>query len=368
MQWQGEKLKSLAKEQNIALQEIAEKLGVTRQTVTAWISGQIPKGHHLVSICSILGVDPSAFFLEEGGDVAVGTVHRTRMTAKVNPRMQESSINLAKEYSFLFWNDTASQLIPVVKIGSRSADDAVQIADTLRVLAKVPDSRPINYSETFGLLSALQINVVFRMFPNEIKSYAFHTRLYGHRLVIVNTDTNILDLIFPMLHESVHALREDTDRDHLEYSPEEESFCDNVASNIQFTPYYIDQAYRLLSGLKPGAQVNTLKKLAGSNNHSLHGVVKRIQMIDSRFQLAVGGADNNLKEQFPTIGEILWGDGDVRRFVEKYKTLSPHFFNRLAGHIGELTIGKLAELLDLPSVLDAKEVRDELTRIAEIKS
>jgi len=44
MEWQGEKLKAMAKENQINLVKLYQITGVTRQIVTSWINGQIPKG------------------------------------------------------------------------------------------------------------------------------------------------------------------------------------------------------------------------------------------------------------------------------------------------------------------------------------
>ncbi len=44
MEWLGEKIKDLIKENNCSIVKLAKKTGVSRQTVNDWIKGQVPIG------------------------------------------------------------------------------------------------------------------------------------------------------------------------------------------------------------------------------------------------------------------------------------------------------------------------------------
>ena len=69
----------------------------------------------------------------------------------------------------------------------------------------------MDYGDAFHLLDQLGITTIFRFFPERVKDYAFYTRIHDHRVVFVNNSTNVLDLIFPVLHEAVNL----ESNDHL---------------------------------------------------------------------------------------------------------------------------------------------------------
>ncbi|MCK5345621.1 MAG: hypothetical protein KAR20_19560, partial [Candidatus Heimdallarchaeota archaeon] len=78
----------------------------------------------------------------------------------------------------------------------------------------------------------------------------------------------------------------------------------------------------------------------------------------------VGGANTNLKKQFPTIGNILFDVEDVREYMALLKTLSPLFVKILKDQIENAAPRKVTEWLGLESMLDGKQVIDELERIS----
>ena len=62
MNWNGGKLNVLCEEREISKSELAERLGITRQTVYKWISGQEPRGSQLLKLSELLGVDPPQLY------------------------------------------------------------------------------------------------------------------------------------------------------------------------------------------------------------------------------------------------------------------------------------------------------------------
>ncbi|MFA6011929.1 MAG: helix-turn-helix transcriptional regulator [Desulfobacteraceae bacterium] len=364
MDWLGENIKIMAKSKKISIAEVARLLQVSRQTVNDWIKGQVPKGNHLVGLSSILGVDPIEFFSKEASDSISLPAHRTRRSAKVNAIMDADALELAKEYENFFRNCPENNLVPVVRVTEINEKSALKIAKDLRNFVNVQDGIPIDYQEAFSLMKHLGIKIIFRYFPEKIKSYAFYTKIHGHRVVFVNNSTNVIDLIFQLIHESVHAIRDEVPVDGF-YSNEEEKFCDMVANFTQFPDVYVDKIYKHIDGQTIGAQINTLKLFSKDNKHSLFGIVESIKKINHNFKLNVGGADTNLKKEFPLIGDILFSDSDPRNFVERLNKLSPLFVSSLAGQIDNITDRKLAELLGLDNGVDGKELRNELLKVKD---
>ncbi len=361
MHWQGDLIKSKAEYLKIPITKLAENLGVSRQAVNDWIKGQIPKGMHIISLCKILDLTPDNLFgVQEDKSIIMMPLHRTRRTAKVTPEMQETAKKLVEEYKILFKNCDTPHLIPVERSGERSNKAAKIIAKNLRDKSGVNDNSPIDYHHVFSLINELGIFLIFRTFPDEVKSYAFYTRIYKHRVIFVNTTTNILDLIYPLLHETVHALR-----DELEITEDnrndEEDFCDQVASLIQFPERYISDIMDTLEILPNiPSKIRNLKMFGEKNHHAMYGVVKRIEEVDPSFNLNIGGADTNLKKLHPKVGEIIFTSESVRELIDIYSELSPNFINLLKTNNDNISERKLGEYIEISNLSDIKEVREEL--------
>lgn len=360
MPWEGKKIKELVKGKNITLINLAKQIGVSRQAVNDWINGKVPKGNHLVALCRILSVNPENFFSDDGPDAISMPVHRTRKNAKVNKYMQQDAMAMAEEYKILFKNIADSVVVPVIRTKGRDEESAMRIAETLRKLSGVKSDEPMDYGDAFHMLTELGITTIFRDFPDSIKDYAFYTRIYDHRVVFVNNSTNVLDLIFPVLHEAVHAIRDEAYISEF-YDSEEEDFCDYVANYVQFPDDYVSFIYDTIEGLPTSHKINTLKMFGRKNGHSLYGVHKRLKTFNKNNSFNVGGADTNLKKEFKTIGDILFESDDPKLFLELLSTLTPRFVNTLKEQIGSISSRKVSQLVGLESTLDGKEIKKILS-------
>jgi transcriptional regulator with XRE-family HTH domain len=362
MEWLGGKIKELIKENNISIIKLAEMAGVSRQTVNDWINGQIPKGNHLIFLCKTFNVNPNNLFSQDFAESISVPIHRIRRTAKVTSSMQKDAMEMAKEYQLLFRNAPEPGILPVMRGQNRSEDTAKKIAKELRIKACANEALPPDYKNVFILMENLGIKIIFRSFPPQIKAYAFYTKIHGHRVVFVNTNTNLLDLIFPLLHEAVHAIRDEININDG-FDENEESFCDMVANHIQFPDEYVRMVWEVIKDLKAGFQINKLKTFGCNYSHALYGIAKQISSMHPDFNLNIGGADTNLKKEFSTIGEILFKDNEPRDFVSTVEKLSPLFIQIILGQVDGLTTRKLGEVLGIENLMDAKIVKDELIRL-----
>ncbi|MCI4627222.1 MAG: helix-turn-helix domain-containing protein, partial [Candidatus Magnetoovum sp. WYHC-5] len=343
MGWEGIKIKEKAKELNISLNLLSEQVGVSRQTMDNWIKGEMPMGKGVIALCDILQVSPDYFFRDDTAQSIYLPVHRMRRTAKINDSTKSKSYDIVKEYA-VFFKNTNKPDIP--KLSDIEGKNSLLMADTLRAFAGSQNAKPISYDETVRLMERLSLNVVFRYFPDEIKSYAFYTRIFGHKIVFVNNTTNIIDLIFALLHEAIHSIL-DKGRKKSTYDDKEERFCDDVANLIQLPQHYVESIYSEIKGKQIGTQVNILKKYAGDNKHSLHGILKRIKAIDRNIDINIGGADANLKKDFQTIGDILFSSDEPMDYIDKLHQMSPIFYKNIVSNIENMSCGKLGELLGL---------------------
>lgn len=361
MKWEGAKIKELSNAKGISFQNLAKLVGVSRQAVNDWVHGQVPKGNHLVSLCKIFQVNPDLFFSDKVDNRVTAPIHRTRQSAKVTSEMQNEAILLSKEYVNFFANQKAPEIVPIVKLPEKNSDNARIIAEILRKMAETPEDKPVDYEHTLRLAERLGIKLIFRDFPNSIKAYAFYTKILSHRIVFINNSTNVMDLIFPLLHEFVHAIRDEITHSSV-YEKEEDNFCDDVANFVQFPDSYVRWVQETIKDLDTGTQIKILKKVASQNSHSLFGIAKAVKRYDPKFNLNVGGANTNLRRNFPTVGEILFKESDAREYVHIIKDLSKNFVSNIYSQIDYISDRKLAELLGIESVFDAKEVKAEIKR------
>ena len=362
MVWDGEKLRSVAKDKGVSLSRLAEVLDVSRQTVNDWLRGQVPKGHHLIEMSRLLEVRPGYFFQTDTPAPISIPVHRKRGPAKLNERMKEETLKMAEQYQGFFKSAPEPGIVPVMRIERRDEETVILVAKNLRELSGIDQNRPMDYDHTFRLLHTLRIATIFRQFPKNLKAYAFYCRIHGHRVVFVNCDTNVLDLIFPLLHETVHAIRDEENGGAPDI--EEETFCDAVSNWVQFPEEYVSLVFETVRGRNAGTLINMLKEFSIKNAHSMFGIVENLKRLDPELNIEVGGANSNLRKLFPSIGDVLFKEQDARAFLANLMRFSPLFFEILLNQVQNATTRKVGEWLGLESILDTDQVLRELRRIS----
>ncbi|MBD3241513.1 MAG: helix-turn-helix domain-containing protein [Chitinivibrionales bacterium] len=367
MSFNGSIIKTKAREAGLNLQGLSRQLGVSRQTVNSWTTGTVPRGSHLVHLCSILNVKPADFFAEPGESLLSVPLHRTIRKKAVTASMRKASQQLAAQYLNLFRQAPTVEVLPVVRVQQRTAEAAAVIARTLRELSGVGDGKPMDYQSAFRLLSRLGVYAVFRGFPDALKksSYAFYSRIAGHRVVFVNIDTSPLDLIFYLLHETVHAIR-DEEPGAIDLA-EEEQLCDSVAELTQFPDYYVGTVAEIIAASSdPGTIINRMKEVSRQNKHSLFGIYYRLKHMGKMPPgVDVGGAATNLKAVMPTLRKLLFSHDDPRHYVDMLYALSPNFMSLIERQVPHCSVRKCGEWLGLDTSMDARKVMDEVSRRAE---
>ena len=374
MNWEGQKLRELSNKKGFSLAAIAEQIGVTRQTVNDWIKGQIPKGNHLLELSTLFDVSPDIFFNKDISKEIAVPVYRKRRTSKITEDTQETAISLSKDYLNIFKNHENDGFVHVIRTKERNRKNAEHYSIKLREFGNIVSTTPIDYESTFILLSKLGIHVIFRTFPKRLKVYAFFTKIIDHRVVFVNNSTNLLDLIFPLLHEAIHAVRDEYTFEEGTENEKEDDFCELVAGLLQYPRDYLEFVYSTLHDIDSekiniGIKINTLKNFARNYKHSIYGLVKAIKLYHLDFELDIeasktnlkniGAADTNLRKEFPTIGDLLYSDNSISHFIKHQKRWSPLFYSIIREQIKDISHSKLAEIYEI-STLDAKDLKLEM--------
>lgn len=365
--WQGNKLKEQIKIVGISQAALAQELGVSKTAVGGWIKGSMPKGEHLIKICKILRANPNYFFNEELPGISI-PVHRKKLAGKITDDSRDISLRMATTYLNLFRNSKPPALDCGIRNITNDDDEQIALAQEMRRLSGIEDSNPITYNHVFVLLRELKIIPVFRLFPNSLKAYAFQTSINDHRVVFVDTKTNIIDLNFILLHEAVHSLIYKGPESAIShYGDQEEKFCDDIAGHIQFPPQYIEAIIQNLTGKSQREKVMVLKYNSRMNNHAAFGISKRIRaksrVLDNVSPNAIAGTDTNIRKTQPTVENLLFESNNPADFIRNVNKFSPLFINLLKNQIDTASTSKMSEWLDLDNISDAKQAISELRRI-----
>jgi len=364
MKWDGSAIKSRTEALGLSLSELARQIGVSRQAVNDWIGGQIPKGLFLITLCDILNLEPDELFIKEPEDAVQVLVYRSKRKSPVNPEQEEQIKELAGRYKKLFPSTGPTTLRQILTVSDFNKENAKIIAAKLRQMGDVPEEKPLDYFHAFQLLQTLDIHVIFTEFPVS-KLYAFYTSINNHRVVFVNIKTNLLDLIFPLLHETIHSII--LNNKTISVEDDEEDFCDMVASYTQFPDVYINNIYDLIQAVKPGNQINILKEYCLNNHHAMCGIIKRIRNNNPEFNLSYGGADNVLRRKFGVLENVLHESNSVRQYIQTYRELSPLFINLVLNQVEDLSPRILGEIFSLENYSDMESLKDELVQVRNLE-
>lgn len=360
MKWNETKIRELLDQRNITISNLAESISVTRQTVHNWLNGSLPKGQDLLKLCKYLGVGAEEFFIEEKSPVTL-IAHRTQRKSTTTPQKIDTARQLAMEYVGFFKQVKPVGIVRSLPDINFDKEYIKKLAKQLRDISKIENGKPMSFTAVLNLLSSLGIFIVFREFPPELKSYAFFCMIENHRVVFINSSTHTIDLIFQLLHETIHAIRSEHIKENT--SKDEEEFCDSVACIAQFPVSYVKHVGKNLHGSTTKAIITILYNYADRNKHSMHGLVEALKSYDIwklPADLNIYPSENKLRQHTPTIEQILFESKSPQEFVRCLEHLSPLFTAELKELHSSLSDRKLASLLGLPTGMDASMVREIL--------
>lgn len=362
MKWNGEKILELVRERQINVSSLAKAIQVTRPTIYSWIKGKVPKGHDLLQLCNYFNLGADSFFDDSDRSVISIAAHRTHKNVEVSDDKRDAARILASEYLVFFKQALPFGIVQSLPGISDSTEYIQTLALQVRRLSGISDGKPMTYECALELLNKLGVFAIFREFPKEVKSYAFYCTISKHRVVFVNTRTNVLDLVFQLLHEAIHAIRNEAPGTPI---ADEEKFCDAIACQVQFPCDYTKQVATAIRQDKPATVISKLKEFARNNGHSIYGLTKAFQCYNENAlsrEINVNPADAILKKGYPTVHDVLFGKEDARIFVERLSQFSPHFVQELRSQLSSLSLRKLGHLLGLENSIDAQAAKEEIAR------
>lgn len=358
MEWNGAIIRTFARDYDYSLVDLAREVGVTRQALDKWINGSIPKGKYLVKLAEVFHCHPNEFFAE---DYAISMPqHRMARNLEVDEETQAASTEIAEKYLSLFRKESAQGIKPVLDVDVYSDANAKMVGDALRAIVELDDEKPMDLHSLFKLADKLGIFIIFFPMPKTKKTvYGFFSNIHSHRVIFVNTKIKGMDLIFYILHEVVHAIRDDD----LATDPEVEAFCDAVASYAQFPLDYVTKVFRLTARHAVPTKLKILRDISIQNLHSVWGITKRIREDGHRLtpkltNTWIGAENQKIAQKYKTLDEVLFTSDSVGDYLETIAEATPKFWNLVVEIVPRCSVRKLGEWLGLDNSMDAKEAFD----------
>lgn len=361
MSWQGQNIKTIAKEKSLTLTRVAELVGVSRQAINDWMNGQIPSGSHLVRLCKVLEIPADALFVPEA-DSHTTILDQVLKAAKNNEIFRRQIESITSIYEIFFRQASGPGLVQNLRACNTTNKEVLRGAKALRCLSGLTGDEPMEFDHIFTLMEKLGINLIFTEFKKTIDRHSFGANINNHRVVFVDLDVRVLDLVSVILWEAIHAIRDENNVycPYNAFDKDEESFCDSVATNTQLTDTYILFLSNLINGYDLKAMLLILEKFALKNNHTTYDVQKRITQHTANIIKTSDCNDENIREKTKTAREYFFKHNNARDYVRKLRYTSSVFVRNLSEQIDAISPRKLCELLCIDSELDAIEIRSEL--------
>ena len=358
MPWLGTEISEALNELGVGVSELAETIGVSRQTLNNWTTGRkAPRGDHLVALSKALGVSPSQFFSPDNSITV--PQHRNNMGRRTTPEISAEAQEMASIYRSLFREPEDTVAYPVLRVSSKSDENALRIANWIRSEAGMDSRKPMDFKAALRFIRSLGVYLVFRPFIGKIAdSNAFYVKINRNRVIFVNTRKKIRDVIFHLIHEVVHALRDEgEDTRSAEETLAEERFCDRIAAYAQFPDSYVSEVRSAIYRKKAGSKVNILKSYCRDHDHSFYGIWKRLEEDGAPVANISLGAHKNFQSEDQALEDVLVNSGDASVFIGNLDRLSPEFLDLVTMDGETYTDGALGELLGLGGPEEAAEVR-----------
>jgi transcriptional regulator with XRE-family HTH domain len=247
-----EKIKSSGLNQS----DIAQKLNISRESVSNWFSSDsFPRSRHLLALSNLLDLTYSALVIEEPDEnepvYALRKVHDTVHSEADMEKVIDIGYSLEKLIPFIKLNSFKTTL-------SNPKNNIYYISEIVRDLKK-------NFGIKSTLIEFEDIQKIFLdcnsfVIPvlwgdSDNKTNSIHIRLPESKTdwIYINLDSFIYDYKFWMIHELSHLISPEMKDDS-----ESESFADNFAAEFLFP---LDEAEILYKSLKSTDTENILPGL-----------------------------------------------------------------------------------------------------------
>lgn len=221
----GEILKGLISERRLQVDQFGDKLGVSKETVYSWIRDNRIPPRRLVDAGKALSLSSSD--LQKLTDVPQRRLvvqFRTLRDRPVSEGVKRDVEEVAREF---FRLDNTSIERKVVRRHLLDSDDPESMAEMILGVLQLDRSK-LSVETVIRALEALNIHVAFYDFGPEfvgVKAQAACAVQGEKSIIFINSHEATEDILWRIFHEACHLFA-----NHEEITPEQEQFCNKVAS------------------------------------------------------------------------------------------------------------------------------------------
>lgn len=369
-----DQLNQRSQELGLSQAKLAEKLGVSRESVSQWFKNEkFPRPDKLLKLARALNLGFSDLVVEIPTVNEPVVAFRKKGKHKITPDYIEQARDmgriLARLVPHLPFDDLAQPAI--LKAPSCEYEYVQKAARRIRAELKVPENDRIEFQSLITFFKDLQAVLIPVLWGNkENHENALHIYLPESMTtwIYLNLDCRLHDFKYWMAHELGHV--------HAPQLTEEkgENFADAFAGALLVPKKLAEREYTHLRRLPNiGKQINRIKEVAEALIVSPVTVYyeinkfagqQKLPKIDLETNKEIFKANTNFNKAFPSVSEILFETATPTptQYVNSAREVfdSP-FFEALKGYVVEhrKSASFLQSLLNIP-LADAQGVHEEL--------
>lgn len=368
-----ENLKKALEKAGFSQSSLAEKLGVSREAVSKWLSGnKFPRPDKLLrlGLAVDLGVKELVIQAEEANEPVIA--FRKRANVKITNEHIAHAKDMGKMLSALVPYLPFNLLVQPATLKDPSCDyEYIQrVVKQIRSEVGVGPNEVLDFHHLIKKFDELQAVLIPVMWGEKEKhENALHIYLPDSMTtwVYLNLDVNAHDFKFWMAHELGHIHTPQLRND------EAEDFADTFAGALIFPESIAEEAYKDVTRSRTEkSQITKIKRYAERFDISLISVYYEInKYAQNRGLNAVDignnlfAANTNFNKKYLNVSETIFGDRqpDAKHYIGECKTVfNTPFFDALKSYLAEQgkSAGFIQCILDTP-LLDAKGIHAELS-------
>jgi len=352
---------------------IANKLGVSREAASKWLSGKkLPRPDKLLRLALLLNLKLDELIVKPDDPIEPVIAFRKKGNAKTTKLHVSRAKDIGKMLSSLvsYLPYDLSVQPATLKNPVTEYEYVQNIASKIRTEIGLDREDELNFNHLIKKFNDLQAVIVPVLWGRKkVHENALHIYLPESMTtwVYLNLDVEVHDFKFWMAHELGHVYTPDLRGD------EAEDFADAFAGALLFPETLAEKAYIDVSRAKTEkTQINKIEKYAECYSISLVSVYYEINKYASHnnlVELKLGkylfARNANFNKKYMTLDQVIFDDErpDAKKYIQSCnEVFNTPIFDALKSYLVESrkSAGFVQSILDTP-LIDAKGIHAELS-------